>query len=595
MWRTFKQAIELVGRDHPVRWGLILVLNLFMSILEMVGAVLVYTLMTMVTDPASEIVLPVIGDARELLGDGDDQGAMLLIVALMAAFFVARGLLRVGITYVKSRVVQNTTARLSTTIVHGYFRWPYAAHLHRNSSELIRNGHQAVMEMSGQVISPGLKVFGDLAIVIGLLLVLIAVNPIATLLAVAVIGGTAIAMLALVQPRLKRQGQFRHAESKRTLFVLQQSLQGIRDIKLLGREEAFATEYGRSRRRMARAGYLQQTLEQVPQAMVETALLGFILGFFAVAVTGDIDQATALSTLGLFAYAGLRIQPAVQGIVIGLNKLKYAAAPIDDVHRDYIDGLRLSSQESEAATNVAFEESLRFEGVRFRYDGSDVDALTGIDVKFRPGQQIGICGPTGGGKTTFTDLLTGLLDPTEGRVTVDDVDVRTARRGWQANLGVVPQTVFLTDDTFRRNIALGIPDAKIDEQAVTDAVRLAQLDEFVQRLPEGLDTPVGERGVRISGGQRQRLAIARALYRRPSVLVFDEGTSALDNTTESLLMEAIESLRDDHTIILVAHRLSTVRNSDVVMLLEQGKLEAVGTFDELTKTNERFRKLAALG
>jgi ATP-binding cassette, subfamily B, bacterial PglK len=210
----------------------------------------------------------------------------------------------------------------------------------------------------------------------------------------------------------------------------------------------------------------------------------------------------------------------------------------------------------------------------------------------RPGEQVGICGPTGGGKTTLTDVITGLLQPTAGRVTVDGRDLVEFDRNWQANLGIVAQMVFLTDDTLRRNIALGIPDEQIDDDALREAVKLAQLESFVAELPEGLDTTVGERGVRVSGGQRQRIAIARALYRKPEVLIFDEGTSALDNATEAQLMASIEALRGKHTIILVAHRLSTVRHSDRIVFLEHGRMTGTGTYDELRETNVAFREMA---
>jgi len=218
-----------------------------------------------------------------------------------------------------------------------------------------------------------------------------------------------------------------------------------------------------------------------------------------------------------------------------------------------------------------------------------------VGLVIRRGEQVGICGPTGGGKTTLVDLITGLLAPSQGQVRVDGVDIQTNLRGWQRNLGVVSQMVFLVDDTLRRNIALGIPDDKIDEQAVCEAIRLAQLEELVARLPQGLDTVVGERGVRLSGGERQRVAIARALYYRPQVLIFDEGTSALDNITEQELMRALRSLRGGHTIVLVAHRLSTVHDADRVVFVENGRIAGIDTFEGLCATSESFRAMAGVG
>lgn len=220
--------------------------------------------------------------------------------------------------------------------------------------------------------------------------------------------------------------------------------------------------------------------------------------------------------------------------------------------------------------------------------------LSGISLTVPKGTSLGIVGPTGAGKTTLVDIMIGLLPPTTGRVIVDGTDIQSDVRAWQRRLGIVPQTVFLIDDTLRRNVALGLDDSEIDGQRVRDAVQLAQLDSVVAELPNGLETRVAERGIRLSGGQRQRVAIARALYRQPSLLVFDEGTSALDHLTENELVKEVESLRGERTIILVAHRLSTIRRCDQVAFLDKGELVDLGSYEELVARNNTFKALAAL-
>jgi ATP-binding cassette, subfamily B, bacterial PglK len=342
---------------------------------------------------------------------------------------------------------------------------------------------------------------------------------------------------------------------------------------------------------MARARYLQNAAGQLPQIIIESALLGFILAFFAFTIVQGSSAQGTLSTLGLFAYAGLRLQPSLQRIILGLNSLKYSATPLADLHAD-LQLISGQQREEQRVDPLPFRQELCLEQVEFAYERADRPALRGLDLTVRRGEQIGICGPTGGGKTTLVDVMTGLLEPTGGRVTVDGQDLRQHAQAWQRNLGIVPQMVFLTDDTLRRNIALGVPDEDIDDEAVREAIELAQLDEFVASLSSGLETKVGERGVRVSGGQRQRIAIARALYVRPSVLVFDEGTSALDNATEALLMASIERLRGHHTIILIAHRLTTVRHCDRVVFLEAGAVSGLGTYDALIRENAGFRALA---
>lgn len=591
---TLRQTVHLLGHERRGRWLLLVVLALLLSGIEMVGAFLVYLLLELVSDPNAQIELPVVGDLREMFGGIDQQSLLLGVVAAMAVFFLSRGLIRVGATYVKTRLVHNAAARLSNRLVSGYLRWPYAQHLQRNSAELIRNGHQAVDGIFSGVVLPVIKIASEGLLVVGMLVVLLTVAPAATGLAVLVVGGAAVLLLIVIQPKLKRLGRVHHRESRETLHAFQQALHGIRDVKILGREREFARVYTRSRKRMARAKYLKATAAELPRVVIETALFGFILLFFALSlIRGDAANEN-IAVLGLFGYAGLRIAPSLQTVIQGLNSLRYASAPTEDIYADLV-AVESYPEPPATVTPLPFESSWKLENVRFRYDGADRDALAGVNLDVHPGEQIGICGPTGGGKTTLVDVMTGLLEPTDGTVTVDGVDLMTNARAWHQQLGVVPQMVFLTDDTLRRNIALGVPDREIDEEALAEAIELAQLGGFVRTLTHGLDTTVGERGVRISGGQRQRIAIARALYRRPSALVFDEGTSALDTATEAELMGAVERLRGHHTIILIAHRLSTVRSSDRVVFVEDGRVSGEGTYSMLLQDHGGFRALAGDG
>jgi ATP-binding cassette, subfamily B, bacterial PglK len=588
---SIQQSYDLVGRDRPWRWVLLIGLALLVSGLEMVGAVIVYTLLGLVADPGSAIEVPLVGDLRAGLGGVANTTLLLWVVAAMAVFFVIRSIVKIVAKYVQARVAHNAGSRLSAELFEGYLLWPYSRHLTRPTAELIRNSHEAVQNLVGNVLLPVIRIVAEGLLVVAMLVVLVVLAPLATLAAVLVVGGAAVLLLLAVQPRLKRLGAIRHDESQSTLTALQQGLFGIRDVKVLGREAEFADAYRSGRGQMARADYLRDTATHLPSIVLEMALLGFILAYFAITLLRGGAAQDTLSVLGLFAYAGLRLQPSLQLILAGLNKLRFSAAPLQDLHDDLATMDRVRRPREQTAP-LPFSSALTLEHITFRYEHADHDALTDISLTITRGEQIGICGPTGGGKTTLVDVITGLLPPTTGRVLVDGQDLRDHEREWHAALGIVPQTVFLTDDTLRRNIALGVPDQHIDDDAVREAVRLAQLDEFVNQLPDGLETTVGERGVRVSGGQRQRVAVARALYRSPSVLVFDEGTSALDNATEALLMDAIERLRGRHTILLVAHRLSTVRNCDRIVFLEHGRMTGLGTYDDLQSSNAGFRALS---
>jgi ATP-binding cassette subfamily C protein len=323
--------------------------------------------------------------------------------------------------------------------------------------------------------------------------------------------------------------------------------------------------------------------------LLETALVvGAVL---VVAVAGAAGgEAGALSAVGLVLAGAFRLLPALNRVLFLMNQVQYNGPALDLVEREveaYATIGRDAPQHADADA-LRLGRELRVESVRFSYPTRSEPALHVVDLVVRPGESVGIIGPTGSGKSTLLDVILGMLEPDAGRVTVDGVPLEECREGWQRSIGYVPQDVYLVDDTMRANVALGWRGSEIDDEAVRDAVHLAQLDEVVEQLPDGLDTIVGERGVRLSGGQRQRLGLARALYVRPSVLVLDEATSNLDTTTEERIVETLSGLPGGLTTIVVTHRVSTVRDCDRVLYLENGKVRAVGTFDELVERVPEF-------
>ena len=592
MLTTIRQTLHIMGRGQVKRWLFLVVLAIGTSLVEVVAATLIYVLLGLVADPNGSVVLPIVGDIRSATPSIADHTLLIILIAVMIAFFLARAAFTLAAEYVISRTVQKTSARLSVKLVRGYLSLPYSFHLRRNSAELIRNGYQAVTDLVASVFAPMIRIVAESIMTIGVLALLIAVSPLGTALAVGVVGTATLVLLFVVQPRMRKLGSGTYAMYAQVYRTLQHSLHGVRDIKILNRGDYFSDAYGEARNKLARIAYTRDMLSQLPRLVVETALLLFILLFFALTVLRDPGTPGTLSTLGLFAYAGLRLQGSLNRIAGGLNSIKYSTVPAAEIYQDVL-AIEKHAKTTNTGEPFAFENDILVKNVSFSYETAESETLRCVDLSIRRGEQIGICGPTGGGKTTLVDIIAGLLSPTAGQVLVDGRDISTNLQGWQRNLGVVPQMVFMIDDTLRRNIALGIADKEIDETALAEAVRLAQLEPFIEALPAGLDTVIGERGVRVSGGERQRLAIARALYARPQVLIFDEGTSALDNLTEQELMSSLERLRGAHTILLVAHRLSTLHGADRVVLIQDGQIAGIDSFEGLRQKNEFFRQMAA--
>ena len=566
---------------------MVIVVAIAASAVEAVAAVMVYILLTVAN---GDLDVPVLGDLHQRFPHSADSTIVTWIAAVMVVFFLLRALVLVLQVFLQNRAASEAGAAISRRLLTGYLRMPYSFHLLRNSAESIRTAYQGVLDVANFVLVPLVTLLSESLVVVAMLLVLLITAPLATLLVVGFLAPVVFILMRAVQPRIAASGVLAQESHERNLRHLQQSLSGVREIKVLGRERFFERKYAGSRLDLARALYRRAAFIEVPRISIETILMLLIVGFVGVtAITGGSLQ-KSVTILGLFGYAALRVMPGLNRAIAQLNNLKYGRAAMDQVMAD------LAMVESEAPpldvtpAALPFARLLRLENVSFRYPGADRDALCAVNLDIARGESIGIVGATGSGKSTLIDLILGLHTPTSGRVTCDGIDVHDNVAAWQRNAGVVPQTVFLLDETLRRNVALGLDDSEIDEDALLEAVELAQLDTFVASLPDGLDTIVGELGVRISGGQRQRVAIARALYHRPAVLFFDEGTAALDNATEAELIRALDRLRGERTILTIAHRLSTVRRCDRIVVIRDGSVADIGHYDDLMSRHAELQQ-----
>ncbi len=469
------------------------------------------------------------------------------------------------------------TARLGKELFENYMYQPYPFHLQRNSSVLIRNSQNSVSLMGG-VFDPMLSIMTDSLVTLGLFALLIKLEPIGSLTTLAVFGISAWLFRRFTNARIKRWGEAQNNYRGMIIQHLQQGLGGVKDVKILGREDYFVSEY--SNQLVGNAAVIRRfsVSQMLPRTGLEILTIFGLAVLVSTMVVAGKDLNSVLPVLGLFGAAAFRLVPAVSRMVSMVQTIAINRPIVNELFHD----LSLQTSHSpKRQSHEGFAEALEVSELSFKYETAPTNALSNVSLRVKRGEAVGLVGPSGSGKSTLVDVLLGLMAPASGAVLVDGVNVQDRIRWWQDQIGYVPQSIFLTDDTLRRNVAFGLPKSEIDDAAVDAAIRAAQLEEFVNSLPLGLETAVGERGVRLSGGQRQRIGIARALYHNPDVLVLDEATSSLDTETEHGVMQAVQALQGEKTVIIVAHRLSTVEYCDRLYRLESSRIVDEGTFAEV--------------
>jgi ABC-type multidrug transport system fused ATPase/permease subunit len=593
MLADVRASLGLLSPWARWRWTALIPLALAAAAAEAVGAGAAFGLITILGDPTRAAALPVAAWVYPHLPAHDNRAIVLAFTLLVIGFYVARNVLLAGVTWAQERALNASVAELSNRLFAAYLAAPYDFHYRRNSAALIRRVTDGVHSVFRGVLGSLVAIATEALVVLGLVVVLGVTAPGVTLVAVVVVGGLLSVPLMLSRRAAARWGRAVQLIDTSVLQTLQQSLGAVKEVKLAGREGFFLGQLGERVPAAARLRLRYLTLGAALRMAVETV---FVCGLLLVSllVTLRHEPSGALPLLGLYAYAGFRVIPSANRIMLYVTELRYSRSWIHDLRADLatLEPATTAAERGDLDA-VRFTRTLALEGVSYTYVGEREPVLLGVDLTIVRGESVGIVGSSGAGKSTLVDVLLGLLAPSAGRITVDGRDIRTALRSWQRHIGYVPQEPFLLDDTLRRNVAFGIADAEIDDRRVDSALRLAQLADFVATLSDRLDTLLGERGTRLSGGQRQRVAIARALYYEPEVLVFDEATSALDSPTERELIAALEALHGVKTLVVIAHRLTTVRRCDRLAVLRDGRVTAIGSYDELLARDAGFRELAA--
>jgi len=510
-------------------------------------------------------------------GASESQMVISGMILLVCAYGVKTAFLAF-LAWKQTAFTQKVQSNVSQRLFAGYMRQPYTFHLEKNSAQLIRNMTTQVYDVSN-VVQLSLMMATEVLVMFGIAALLITVEPLGALSVVGILGLAGWSANALTRRYLARWGEARQYHEGFRIQHLQQGLGGVKDVKLLGREREFLKNYGIHTALSAEASRKNSTLQALPRLGLEMLAVCGLAVLICVMIWQGKPMPSLLPTLGLFAGAAFRFMPSVSRIIIALQAVRFSLPAIATIQEE-LQMLEPPDQQTNKK-RVVFSSSICMKNVSFEYSGTNVNAIDNITLKINKGSMVGFIGGSGAGKSTLVDVLLGLLEPTSGSVNADDTDIHDNLRGWQDQIGYVPQTIYLTDDSLRKNVAFGLPEELIDEDAVKHAIKAAQLDEFVAALPAGIETEVGERGVRLSGGQRQRVGIARALYHNPEILVLDEATSALDAQTESWVMDSVRRLHGRKTIIIVAHRLSTVEDCDFLFQLDKGKLIKAGDAKEV--------------
>ena len=569
----WRKLADLFAADERRGLGTLLALVMVSMVLETLGAGLVLPSLAMLSSNSLPSHGLGMGLLTRMFATSSRERLIVSGMLALAAIYLVKNLLLAMLAWRQSRFTHELYAHLSQRLFTLYLSQPYTFHLQRNTAQLINNIRGEVLVFTAEFVAPALTIVAEGIVLVALAVLLLVLDPAETLAVGIFIAGASWGFHAFTRRYTDLWGANRQYHEDRFAQELHEGLGAAKEIILFGRAPEFRARFGLHSTLHAVAAQRHDTLKQMPRLALET-LAVIALGFLTISmVLRGRPSSDILPTLGLFGAVAFRVLPSANRILSALQSIRFAAPSVARLHEEFTS-LTPPSTPARGALR-AFERTVELRDVTFGYPGAAGNALLHVSASFDRGEAIGVVGSSGAGKSTFIDVLLGLLTPAAGHVLLDGRDIHDDLRNWQDQIGYVPQVIYLTDDTLRRNIAFGREDCDIDDDAVRRAVCAAQLQSFVAALPAGLDTVTGERGVRISGGERQRLGIARALYHNPAVLILDEATSALDTGTEREVMRTVRHLRGEKSLVIVSHRLSTVEGCDRVFRLDAGDLREI--------------------
>lgn len=574
---TLKKLNYLFDRKIKIKTVYIFLLIALGSFAELVGVAIVLPIIDLAMEENAISNNKIAELVMRYTGAVSKEEVLIWLIGLTVFIYIIKSIFLV---YMNSRLYlfsAEVKKELSTRLMKVYYKQPYEFFLQHNSSELIRGVSGDTGELYNVIINV-LQVISNGITAVSIIAYLIITNFWMTIIITALLGICAVLIFQIFNKRFRSYGLVNQKYTGLIGKDLRQAFEGVKEIKLMGNEDYFVNAYENNLKKQNDVIYRFKIYASIPKYLIETICISGILIFLGINVVFNENYISLIPQLATFCVAAYKLLPSVNGISGYMNNVLFSKASIDLVYRDIkaIEEMEKRSEKKNVESKtLELRDCIEIKDVAFRYQEMDKDVLSDVSFQILKGQSVALIGPSGGGKTTMADIILGLLKPEKGIVTVDGEDIQNYTERWGRNIGYIPQTIYLTDDSIRNNVAFGINEKEIVDEQVWKALEGAQLKEFVQKLPHGLDTEVGERGARISGGQRQRIGIARALYQNPEILVFDEATSALDNETEQEVMKAIEGLQGMKTMLIIAHRLTTIEHCDAVYRVENGKVERV--------------------
>ncbi len=578
-----KKIISLLTAEQKRQTFFLLILIFVGMLFEMLGVGLIFPILTLMTDANPLDKYPIFQPVAEFLGSPSQSQLVAWSMITLTVFYFIKVLFLIYLAWRKVLFSTSTRVYFSQKLFLGYLHQPYSFHLQRNSSDLVRNVISDVKSWNKGLLSI-MDLVTDGFILIGIFSLLIWAEPLGAISITIFLAVTAILLHRVTRSRITRWGKESRHHGAKGMQHLLQGLGGVKELKLLGREKEFGSQYNIHNFAYAKIDRKQRVVSSLPRLWFELLVIIGLTGLVLSMLYQGKSPSELVPILGLFATAAFRMMPSMVRIITALQNLQFCSHAVDKLHDDFsmlVAEKERGLESNETVSALSSWKCLEVKNLSYKYPESSNLVLNKVNFSINRNESVGFIGGSGAGKSTLIDIILGLLPPSEGDVFLDEKNINTFLRAWQAQIGYVPQSIYLTDDTVRRNIAFGVENKDIDDLAVQKAVKSARLEDFINGLEEGLNTVVGEQGVRISGGQRQRIGIARALYHNPSVLVLDEATSALDMETEKYVMRSVNALHGEKTIITIAHRMSTVANCDRLYRLEQGKIVQEGTFDEV--------------